>query len=307
MSNELHFWAAKRNLAMVKELVEGGANIEEIDNEGKTALLLASHSAAKPSLRPNNFEIVRYLVKCGANVAHSDRNSMTALHWACFDGNAQTVKCLIKHGARVTERDKTGMTALLNAACDGSLEVVQYLLSSEGGASISETDDDGNTALLCAGMRSKFSIVQWLLEYGGAQITDVNNEERSLWTRSQRRDCSVGVLLRHAYENKKGKHVFINGKFVPCKYILEVKAMLRVMVLHGAPPESVAEGLAPPLQRIVQDGARLRAWLPSYLTQRRAVVDAHCPLLPPLRDLVRGYEEPTTTDELWATELGAPQ
>jgi hypothetical protein len=298
MSNELHCCAAKCNLERVKELVEGGASMEEIDNEGKTALLLASQTPAGRSIRRRNtFEIVSYLVKCGANVAHTDRNGMTALHWACIDGNAQTVKCLIKHGARATERNVIGRTALLNAACAGSLEVVQYLLSPEGGASISETDDDGNTALLCAGMRSKFSIVQWLLEYGGAQITDVDDEGRSLWTRSQRRDSNVGGLFRHAYENKKGKYVFID--------ILELKAMLRVMVLHGAPPESVAEGLAPPLQRIVQDGARLRARLPAYLTERRAIVDAHCPLLPPLRDLVRGYEEPTTIDEFWATELGA--
>jgi hypothetical protein len=34
MSNELHYWAAKRNLVRVKELVEGDASIEEIDNEG---------------------------------------------------------------------------------------------------------------------------------------------------------------------------------------------------------------------------------------------------------------------------------
>jgi hypothetical protein len=72
------------------------------------------------------------------------------------------------------------------------------------------------------------------------------------------------------------------------------------------PPESLAKYLAPPLQQIVQDGARLRARLPAYLTQRRALLDAHCPLLPPLQDLVYGYEEPTTTEELWVTGLGAP-
>jgi hypothetical protein len=63
--------------------------------------------------------------------------------------------------------------------------------------------------------------------------------------------------------------------------------------------------IAPPLQQIVQDGARLRARLPAYLAQRRALLDAHCPLLRPLRDVVHGYEEPTTADELWATGLGA--
>jgi hypothetical protein len=83
--------------------------------------------------------------------------------------------------------------------------------------------------------------------------------------------------------------------------------MLRVMLLHGGPPDSLTAELAPPFQRIVQDGARLRARLPAYLAQRRALLGANCPLLPPLHDLVHGYEMPTTTDELWATGLGAPR
>jgi hypothetical protein len=84
--------------------------------------------------------------------------------------------------------------------------------------------------------------------------------------------------------------------------------MLRVMVLHGGPhdQESLIARLAPPFQQILQDGARLRARLPAYLAQRRTLLDAHCPLLPPLQNLVHGYEEPTTTDELWATGLVAP-
>jgi hypothetical protein len=56
---------------------------------------------------------------------------------------------------------------------------------------------------------------------------------------------------------------------------------------------------------VVEEGARLRAALPAYLAQRRALLDVHCPLLPPLRTMVYGYEEPTTTDEVWATGLGA--
>jgi hypothetical protein len=81
-------------------------------------------------------------------------------------------------------------------------------------------------------------------------------------------------------------------------------AMLRVIVLHGSPPDTLTVVLAPPFQHILQDGARLRARLSAYLAQRRALLDAHCPLLAPLANLVHGYEEPTTTDELWATGLG---
>jgi hypothetical protein len=56
---------------------------------------------------------------------------------------------------------------------------------------------------------------------------------------------------------------------------------------------------------MLQEGGRLRARLPAYLVQRRALLDEHCPLIAPLRALVHGYEEPTTTEELWATGLGA--
>jgi hypothetical protein len=56
----------------------------------------------------------------------------------------------------------------------------------------------------------------------------------------------------------------------------------------------------------VVEGARLKAALPAYLAQRRALLDPHCPLIAPLRDLVRGYDpERTTTEVLWATGLGA--
>jgi hypothetical protein len=115
-------------------------------------------------------------------------------------------------------------------------------------------------------------------------------------------------MLIDAYEkdDEDDEFIIIGGDYVPMENTVALTAMLRVMVLHGGPPDTLTVKLAPPLQQIVQDGARLRARLPAYLAQRRTLLDAHCPLLPPLQDLVHGYEEPTTTDELWATGLGAP-
>jgi hypothetical protein len=297
MDYELHDCASSGDLERVKELVEGGANTEELDEDGNTAMMRACFRG--------HFEIVVYFVKHGANVAHTDDDGATALHWACDCGNLSSVKCLLEHGARINERDCDGMTPLLNAAGNGSLEIIQYLLSSEGGASITETDNVGNTALLLAARaNSNPQTVQWFLEHGGAQITDTNNVGDTVW--SSNRLYSLPNLLKRAYmKDADGEVVSIRGAYFPRKGIGELTAMLRVIVLHGGPPESLTKNLAPPLQQIVQDGARLRERLPAYLTQRRALLDAHCPLLPPLRDLVHGYEEPTTTDELWATGLGA--
>jgi hypothetical protein len=54
---------------------------------------------------------------------------------------------------------------------------------------------------------------------------------------------------------------------------------------------------------MVKEGMRLRAGFPAYLTQRRALLDEHCPLIAPLRALISEYEVPTTTEKLWAAGL----
>jgi ankyrin repeat protein len=114
-------------LGEAKQLVEGGASIEGLDADRRTALMLASLAG--------HFEIVVYFVEHGANVAHTDRKGMTALLCACVCCNLS-----LEHGATITERDNDGMIGLLHAAENGNMKVIQYLISSEGGASITETD-----------------------------------------------------------------------------------------------------------------------------------------------------------------------
>jgi hypothetical protein len=85
----------------------------------------------------------------------------------------------------------------------------------------------------------------------------------------------------------------------------ELAALLRVMVLKRAPSKRWVGQMRPKYKRVVKEGARLRAALPAYLARRRALLDAHCPLIAPLRDLIREYDpEPTTTEELRAAGLG---
>jgi hypothetical protein len=293
MNIELSNYADSGNLEGVKRLVEAGANIEETF-EGQTVLTMAclhGHS-----------DFVVYLVEHGANVAHTDGEGMTPLHCASMDGDLSSVKYLLEHGARITERSGDGKTSLHYAATYGKLNVVQYLLSLECGAKITETDNDGCTALSRAACYCNPPVLQLLIEYGGAQITDTDNAGDSVWSgyHAGYEKYSLPAVLRCAYSKSA------DGEYVPVRNTAALLSMLRVMLLHGGPPASLTADLAPPLQRIVEDGVRLRARLPAYLAQRRALLEAHCPLLPPLQALVHGYETPTTTDELWATGLGAP-
>jgi hypothetical protein len=121
-------------------------------------------------------------------------------------------------------------------------------------------------------------------------------------------ECGLSKLLQGTYaKNDDGDYVTIDGEFVTSEVTVEITAVLRVMVLHGGPPESLTAELAPPLQRIVQDGARLRARLPGIPRSAMGTSELAllARLLPPLMAIVHGYEGPTTTDEIWATARGS--
>jgi hypothetical protein len=124
-----------------------------------------------------------------------------------------------------------------------------------------------------------------LLEHGGADIAEVIDTGQTVWP----------MLALNFY-----------GGHSADEEVAEVTALLHAMVVRGAPSaDFVARLRCPEHARVVEEGARLRAALPAYLVQRRALLDAHCPLIAPLLALVRGYDpDPTTTGELWATGLG---
>jgi hypothetical protein len=201
-----------------------------------------------------HFDIMVYLVEHGANVSQTDNEGINALHCASIYGDLSSVKYLLEHGARATERSNGGMTALLFAAEQGSLEMIRYLLSSEGGASITETDKAGDTALLLAA-NSNLTMVQWLLEYGGARIDDTDINGTSVWTIKW--EWGLPAKLRDAHtKDDKGAYISIDGELVPNGELLAVVSMLRVIVLHGGPPESLTADVAPSLQQIVHNAWR---------------------------------------------------
>jgi hypothetical protein len=192
-----------------------------------------------------------------------------------------TVKLLVEGGASIAALNNGFYSTLGYAAVLQKASIVQWLVK-EGGAPVSEADRYGFTALLRAAQEygeHKFEIVQWLLEYGGANIAETNPEGETVWD-------------------------FLRVNFLH-QDPAAVTGLLRVMVLQGSPPAALTARLLPEHRTVVQEGARLRARLPAYLARRRALLDANCPLIGPLQALVIGYEEPTTTEELWATGLGA--
>jgi hypothetical protein len=234
--------------------------------------------------RSGDLERVRYILAEGhANVTEKDDEGSTALLLAAENGHVITCVFLLNNGASIAEENTAGNTALLFACANDHLPTIHMLLA-QYGAQTTEADHSGFDALLHAALCGSLRVCKWLIEYGGSDITATTHAGQTVW------DLLGNSLVRLSHQ----------ANDAAC-----VTAVLRVMLLHASPPGELAARLSLEHTLVVQEGARLRARLPVYLTQRRALLNEHCLLLPPLQALVCGYLEPTTTDQIWGTGLGA--
>jgi ankyrin repeat protein len=284
MASGLLAAAGSGDLARVQALLEMGlADIAEVSDRGCSAV---HYSAGGGHLLTLQW-LVHY--SGGHQLTQVDFNGANVLLHAARNGRLSTVQWIVSLGViSVTEVDNDGNNAALLAAWKGHLPTLQWLLA-ESEAVVTAFNNEGNTALLLAaygasayGDAVTVPTIQWLLEYGSANIAEENFAGQTVWD-----------LLRLFFMRSANKDS------------LALTALLQVMVLLVAPPVELVTRLAARDARLVEDGARLRAGLPAYLKRRRALIDSCCPLIAPLCNLVHGYEVPTTTEELWATGVGA--
>jgi ankyrin repeat protein len=89
--------AKTRDVALVKSLLEKGANVNAKDGDGTPALMLAA--------RKQNKDVVRLLLEKGADVNAKDKEGRTALELADWAGHYDIVEIL---GGKRADRDMTG-------------------------------------------------------------------------------------------------------------------------------------------------------------------------------------------------------
>ncbi|MBN1410579.1 MAG: ankyrin repeat domain-containing protein [Spirochaetales bacterium] len=107
----------------VLELVQGGEDLEQVNNEGQTPLLAA--------LDAGNLEMTRLLVQHGPNVNRKDKTGATPLGMAVKQRSASMVKLLLDAGADVNVLDGSGRSAV-QAAVDNrrvDTEIINLLVA----------------------------------------------------------------------------------------------------------------------------------------------------------------------------------
>ncbi|VAW74041.1 hypothetical protein MNBD_GAMMA12-2727 [hydrothermal vent metagenome] len=143
--------SAKGYLAIVKNLLRAGANLESM-SRGRTALMVASSLG--------HVAIVAELLRHGANVNVRTPMIESALMIAATKGHVLIVNLLLNKGAKVNVIDKFGDTSLMLSSYNGHVAVVDALL--RHGAKLELKNREGKTALIRASRRGHSTIVALL-------------------------------------------------------------------------------------------------------------------------------------------------
>jgi ankyrin repeat protein len=182
------------NVALVKALLDRGAdvNIQDLDGDTplmlaawcgytETALLLLAQGASVNGVAGGEHpgkalaaasewgdrRLVELLLAKGANVNLRGDGGCTPLMCAAEQGHPGIAKRLLQVGAQVDARNDRGQTALMEAAEEsGEADAAKALL--DAGAEVNVRDADGDSALTLA-VRERHSGVVRLLKKAGAR------------------------------------------------------------------------------------------------------------------------------------------
>lgn len=127
--------ARHSHVNIVHLLIEAGAEVNGVEESGKTALHLASSSGHK--------DVVEALIQCGANVRVLDKAGNTPLHEAARHGHVHVAEFLISHGAKSDDRNLESMIALHYAQTTNNRQMQKVLKEGQPSRDIQKQNAEG--------------------------------------------------------------------------------------------------------------------------------------------------------------------
>lgn len=191
IESELFVACRQGKVMEVDLLLYLGANVDSIDDYGKTPLhiaclgghtelvILLLNKGADPhiadplyaacDIHKSGYLIAKLLLTRHPSLIHSPPGTWTPLHRACYNGNAKMVRYLIQKGANIHARDGVNETPLFDACTSGSTRVVRLLLNA--GAIANDKHTAGRTPLDIACSGGYGEVARLLVKAGGTLET----------------------------------------------------------------------------------------------------------------------------------------
>ncbi len=171
----LHFAAAKKNLALVKLLLQAGARINA-ESVGKiTPLISAIRSGDDGAL---TLELVEFLLNSGANMYATDGDGDDILSKVAAKGQTNIVRLLLDKGFNPDGLNPQKTSPLTNAAGQGYLEIAKLLLDRK--ANVDHQSEQGISPLSNAisnlqDMKNRHAMLDLLIAYRANPNIAVND------------------------------------------------------------------------------------------------------------------------------------
>lgn len=193
----LHHAATFHDGALIRLLVEKGADMYARDSTGETPFAASISSRSYESMKgflaagfdPNrklkrayapemshfqyylqkdyhlNEPIFQIFLKSKADIEQKDSDGRTSLILAAGleHNRLATARALLKAGATLDARDNRGQTALMAAAIGSRIEIIQLL--TQRGASVSQKNKKGVSPLMQSIINKSYDVIPLLLKY----------------------------------------------------------------------------------------------------------------------------------------------
>lgn len=158
--------AKEGNKYLITKCLEAGVDINEVGEDGKTALTTAC--------KAGKWAAAKLLIEKGASVNQGDHLSRTALHFAAAADNVEMVRFLFQHQADPNAQDTDGQTPFYSAckATNAKKELLELLYVNTKVL----PDNEGNTPLHLACKGNK-TAVQFLVTKVDVDVDAKNNSE----------------------------------------------------------------------------------------------------------------------------------
>ncbi|KAK0054889.1 homeobox protein Wariai [Biomphalaria pfeifferi] len=169
------------------ELIQNGADVNQVSNEGLTALMFASIF--------QNDDFVKMLLENKADIYLKDRRHMNALMWSVLQGYEDIVEILLEHNADVHCKTPNGLDALHIAVEKGFTKIVEMLLEKN---IVSNKSLDGWTPLMRSVALPDSSIAKLLIKKNANVHETTHDEKTALHISVICQNCKgVSLLMKH--------------------------------------------------------------------------------------------------------------
>ncbi|MEG3620351.1 ankyrin repeat domain-containing protein [Magnetovibrio sp. PR-2] len=229
----LHAYAGNGALEAAKIVVEAGAELYAMTDDGKLAVDLAREAG--------EHDMVAYLEKMMAKTPPEDYEIQLMFMEAAWAGDWDKADGFLAQGADINGFDLGNATLLMNAVGTGRMDLAKVLVAR--GADVDAMHWAGGNALHVAAIDGRLEFVEFLIANGA----DVDQPDTQLWT-----------ALHHAADGGYGKIV---------KLLLDKGADPNLEDLDGGYPLNVALDVGDEeiIQMLRDHGAKASIWLPDEI------------------------------------------